>query len=137
MSDELPIALSAESAAVITGHCERTGLTRAAAVEDLLARGAQQVDLRSLRGAVEEIRAYVIDTLHAVDALGPYAIAAVGLMAHWAAQSGSTRLSETEYAEAARDAGRATWDGHLAARDVAIPSRPASEQPSSSTPKEP
>jgi hypothetical protein len=137
MTEEPPIALSEQSAALITKHCERTGLTRAAAIEDLLARGAQQVDLRAVRGMLEEVRAYVIDTLHAVDAAGPYAIAALELMAHWSTQSGAARLSESEYAEAARDAGRANWDGHLAARNVAIPSRPVSEQPSSAFQQEP
>jgi hypothetical protein len=42
-------------------------------------------------------------------------------------------LTEVEYAEAARDAGRATWDGHLAARAVPLPLRPAAEQPSGAT----
>lgn len=137
MTEELPIALSEESAALITKHCEITGMTRAAAIEDLLARGAQQVDLRAVRGMLEEVRAHVIDMLQAVDTAGPYAIATLSLMAHWSTQSGASRLSETEYADAALDAGRANWDGHLAARSVAIPSRPVSEQPSSAFSQEP
>jgi hypothetical protein len=131
MSDEQAIALSPAAVATITAHCESTGLTRAAAVEDLLARGARQVDLREMREAVEDVRAHVIDTLRAVDALGPYAIAALSLMAHWSANTGTTKLTEAEYAETARDSGRANWDGHLLARGVSVPSRPASEQPSS------
>ncbi len=124
------VALSVEAAAIVTTHCERTGLTRAAAIEDLLARGAQQVDVQAVRGMVEEVRAYVIDTLRALDASGPYAIAGLSLMAHWAARTGAATLGEREYAEAALDAGRAGWDGHLAARAVALPSRPAAEQSS-------
>ncbi len=125
---DTPIALSHESASLVSAHCMRTGLTRAAAVEDLLHRGAAHFDLRELRGAVESIRATTLDTFDALDALGPYAIAALSLMAHWATHTGTAKLSEVEYAEAARDAGRATWDGHLATRAIPVPSRPASEQ---------
>ncbi len=128
---DAPITLSHASVELISAHCARTGLTRAAAVEDLLQRGAAQFDLRELRGTVESIRATTIDTFDALDALGPYAIAALSLMAHWATHTGAAKLSEVEYAEAARDAGRATWDGHLATRAIPLPSRPATEQPSS------
>ena len=130
------VALSPKAVAIVTAHCERTGLTRAAAIEDLLARGAQQVDVQAVRGMVEEVRAYVIDTLRALDAAGPYAIAGLSLMAHWAARTGATTLGEREYAEAALDAGRAGWDGHLASRAVALPSRQAAEQPSFTTTRE-
>ncbi len=132
MSDAA-ITLSPAISDVVSAHCMRTGLTRAAAVEDLLQRGAAQFDLRELRGAVEDIRAAVLDTFDGLDALAPYAIAALSLMAHWATHSGSSKLSEVEYAEAARDAGRATWDGHLASRAVPLPMRPAADQPSHAT----
>ena len=133
MTDD-PIELSIASANLVSAHCARTGLTRAAAVEDLLQRGAAQFELRELRSAVESIRAVTLDTFDALDALGPYAIAALSLMAHWATHTGTAKLSEVEYAEAARDAGRATWDGHLATRAIPLPLRPASEQPSGAQP---
>jgi hypothetical protein len=132
MSDT-PIVLTPETADLVSAHCARTGLTRAAAIEDLLHRGAEQFDLRELRATTETIRVTVLDTFEALDALGPYAIAALSLMAHWATHTGPSRLTEVEYAEAARDAGRATWDGHLAARAVPLPLRPAAEQPSGAT----
>ena len=129
MTDDA-VTLSTASAALVSAHCERTGLSRAAAIEELLARGAQHVDLARLRSTVEDIRAVTYDTLLALDALAPYGIAALGLMAHWATHTGTTKLGEVEYAEAARDTGRATWDGHLAARGVPLPPRPAADQPS-------
>jgi hypothetical protein len=129
---DAPIALSSTVAELITAHCARTGLSRAQAVEDLLRRGAQQVDLVHVRDAVDDIRATTLDTLHALDALAPYGIAALGLLAHWAARTGTTKLREEEYAEAARDNGRATWDGHLIARAIPLPMRPLSDQPSDS-----
>ncbi len=128
--DHDAIELSPEAADLVTAHCAQTGLTRAAAIDDLLQRGAQRLELARLREAVEDIRATVVDTLQALDAMAPYAIAGLSLLAHWATRTGTTRLGEVEYAEAARDAGRATWDGHLAARGVPLPSRPASEQAS-------
>jgi hypothetical protein len=132
MSDttDTPIMLSSATADLVRSHCARTGLTRAAAIEDLLRRGAAQFDLRELRATVEDIRATALDTFEALDALGPYAIAALSLMAHWATHTGTSKLNEIEYAEAARDAGRATWDGHLVTRAIPLPLRPAAEQPS-------
>jgi hypothetical protein len=117
---------------LITAHCARTGLSRVQAVEDLLQRGAQEVDLVHVRDAVDDIRAATLDTLHALDALAPYGIAALGLLAHWATRTGTTKLREEEYASAALDNGRATWDGHLIARTIPLPLRPLSEQPSDS-----
>lgn len=130
-----PIALSSEADALVRAHCERTGLTLEAAVDDLIQRGAAQLNLRDLRDTSEHIRAMVDDTYQALDALAPYAIAALSLMAHWATHSCTTRLGEVEYAEAARDTGRATWDGHLASRGLMLPLRPAADQPAGSLPE--
>lgn len=123
------VALSAEADAIVRAHAERTGLTLGAALEDLVRRGAAQVDVREIRDAVDEIRAKAEDTYQALDALAPYAIAALGVMAHWGTRSGSANLGEVEYAEAALDTARATWDGQTAARGLALPIRPAAEQP--------
>jgi len=130
-----PIALSTEADEIVRAHCERTGLTLDAALDELIHRGAAQLSLRDLRDTTEHIRATVDDTYQALDTLAPYAIAALSLMAHWATHSGSTKLGEVEYAEAARDTGRATWDGHLASRGLALPMRPAAEQPAPRPPE--
>lgn len=123
------ITLSAEADEIVRAHAQDTGLTVEAALDELIHRGAQELNLRDLRDAIESIRATVDDTYQALDVVTPYAIAALGLMAHWATRSSPTRLDEVDYAHAALDTGRAAWDGHIGARGLKLPTRPAAEQP--------
>lgn len=122
------LTLTDDQIALLDAYCERTGLTHAAAVDDLLRRGVAQVDLRDVRLDVQDIRALVLDLVAAQDAFAPYAIACLSLLAHWSVTSGSSSLSEVEYQDVALDTARAIWDGLLAGRGVPPPPRPAAER---------
>jgi hypothetical protein len=117
----LTTTLSEELNAIVEAHAESLGSTPTSALDDLIRRGAAQVDWREIRESVEDIRSNVLDTFAALDTLAPYTLANLQLLAHWAARAGSTKLDEITYAQEARTVGRATWDSHLAQLGVARP----------------
>ncbi len=124
----LTVTLTEDVNAIVEAHAARRGSTADAALEDLIRRGAAHVDWREIRESVEDIRSTALDTFAALDALAPYSLATLQLLAHWAARTGSTKLDEVAYAEEARAVGRTTWDSHLTALLVPEPSR-ASDEP--------
>lgn len=122
----LTVTLTEDVNAIVEAHAARRGSTAAAALEDLIRRGAAHVDWREIRESVEDIRSTAFDTFAALDALAPYTLATLQLLAHWAARTGTTKLDEVAYAEEARAVGRANWEGHLAALGIP-PATPASD----------
>ena len=119
----LTVTLTEDVSAIVEAHAARQGSTAEAALEDLVRRGAAQVDWREIRESVEDIRSTALDTFAALDALAPYSLATLQLLAHWAARTGSTKLDEVAYAEEARAVGRATWDGQMAGLAVLNPTQ--------------
>lgn len=119
----LTVTLTEDVKTVVEAHATRQGSTAEAALEDLVRRGAAQVDWREIRESVEDIRSTALDTFAALDALAPYSLATLQLLAHWAARTGSTKLDEVAYAEEARAVGRATWDGQMAGLAVLNPTQ--------------
>lgn len=119
----LTVTLTEDVSAIVEAHAARQGSTAEAALEDLVRRGAAQVDWREIRESVEDIRSTALDTFAALDALAPYSLATLQLLAHWAARTGSTKLDEVAYAEEARAVGRATWDGRMAGLAVLNPTQ--------------
>lgn len=109
----LTVTLTDEVKAIVEAHAASRGSTAEAALEDLIRRGTAHVEWREIRESVEDIRSTTLDTFAALDALAPYTLATLQLLAHWAARTGSTKLDEIAYAEEARAVGRASWDGDL------------------------
>ncbi len=124
----MTITLSEEVAALVLAYCERTGATREAAVDDLVRRGLTHVDVHDIRQDVQDIRAAVLDLEGAHDALAPYSIAVLSVLAHWSVKTGGTALNEVKYQDIALDTGRLIWDALLAGRGIPIPDRPPSER---------
>jgi hypothetical protein len=124
----MTITLSEEVAALVLAYCERTGATREAAVDDLVRRGLTHVDVGDMRQDVQDIRAAVLDIEGAQDALAPYAIAVLSVLAHWSVKTGGTTLSEVKYQNIALDTGRLIWDALLADRGIPVPERPPAER---------
>lgn len=110
----LTVTLTTDANAMVQAHAGRQGSTAEAAVEDLIRRGAAHVDWREIRESVEDIRSTALETFAALDALAPYTIATLQLLAHWAAKASSTTLDELAYAQEAREVGRLAWGGHRA-----------------------
>lgn len=129
----MTITLSDEAAALVGGYCERTGLAREAAVEDLLRRGFERVEWRELRDDLRDTRAAVLDLVAGQDALAPYTVALLSMLAHWSAKSGGAKLSEEEYQALALDTARMIWDALLASRGIPVPARPLAEQPATAS----
>lgn len=125
----LTVTLTEDVNAIVEAHATRRGATAEATLEDLIRRGAAHVEWREIRESVEDIRSTALDTFAALDALAPYTLATLQLLAHWAARTGSTKLDEVSYAREARDVGRGTWDSHLAQLGIAPPV--GSDEPSS------
>ena len=119
----LTVTLTKHVTAIVESHAARHGSTAEAALEDLVRRGATQVEWREIRESVEDIRSTALDTLAALDALAPYSLATLQLLAHWAARTGSTKLDEVAYAEEARAVGRAAWEGQMAGLAVLNPTQ--------------
>ncbi len=122
------VELSDEAATLLAGHCERTGQSRELAIEDIVRRGVAQLDLRDVRDDVRDVRTAMLDLVAGQDALAPYAIALLSILAHWSVRTGGAALSEVEYQKIALDTGRLIWDALLTGRGIPIPARPASEQ---------
>jgi hypothetical protein len=78
----LTTTLSEELNAIVEAHAASLGSTPTSALDDLIRRGAAQVDWREVRKSVEDIRSTVIDTFAALDAMAPYALASLQLLAH-------------------------------------------------------
>ena len=123
----MTITLTDELAALVGAHAERTGLTREAAADDLLRRGFTHVELREMRDDVADMRAAVLDLVAGQDALAPYTVALLSILAHWSARSGGAKLSEEEYQTVALDTARLIWDALLAGRGIPVPARPLAE----------
>lgn len=119
----LTVTLTEDVKTIVEAHATRQGSTTEAALDDLIRRGATHVEWREIRESVEDIRSTALDTFAALDALAPYSLGTIQLLAHWAARAGSTKLDEVAYAEEARAVGRATWDGILAGLAVPDPTR--------------
>lgn len=117
----LTVTLTEDVKTIVEAHATRQGSTTEAALDDLIRRGATHVEWREIRESVEDIRSTALDTFAALDALAPYTLATLQLLAHWAARTGSTKLDEVAYAHEARAVGRAAWESHLAQRGVAQP----------------
>lgn len=122
------LTLTEDQIALLDSYCERTGLAHDAALDDLLRRGVAQVDLRDLRLDVQDIRATTLDLVAAQDALAPYVVACLSVLAHWSVSSGSSSLNEVEYQDIALDTARAIWDALLAGRGIPAPLRPPAER---------
>lgn len=114
----LTVTLTEDMNAIVEAHAARQGATAEAALEDLIRRGAAHVEWREIRESVEDIRSTALDTFAALDALAPYNLATLQLLAHWAARTGGTTLEETAYAQEASAVGRASWDSHLASLGI-------------------
>lgn len=123
----MTITLSSELDALVSAHAERTGLAREAAVDDLLRRGFAHVELREMRDDVADMRAAVLDLVAGQDALAPYTIALLSLLAHWSVRGGGAKLTEEEYQALALDTARLIWDALLAGRGIPVPARPLPE----------
>ena len=123
----LTVTLTEDVNAIVEAHAARQGSTAEAAMEDLIRRGAAHVDWREIGESVEDIRSTALDTFAALDALAPYSLATLQLLAHWAARAGSTKLDEVTYSREARAVGRATWDTHLAELGMAMPTGSAED----------
>lgn len=122
------VALPDELAERITSHCARSGCSQEQGVLDLLRRGLAEADLADMRSDVQDLRAMTADLLATHDALAPYVIATLALLAHRQASGANATLTETEYQEIALDTARLIWDAVLAGRGVPIPERPAGER---------
>ena len=120
----LETADSPRGDALVRAYAEHTGLTREGAVNDLLRRGFTHVELREMRNDVADMRAAVLDLAAGQDALAPYTIALLSILAHWSAKSGGARLTEEEYQALALDTARLIWDSLLAGRGIPVPARP-------------
>lgn len=127
----MTITLSEEAMALVGGYCQRTGLTHEAALEDLLRRGFERIEWRELRDDVADVRGAMLDLVAGQDALAPYSVALLGLLAHWIVTGGGAKLSEEEFHAVALDNGRQVWDALLAGRGIPAPARPLAEQPAS------
>ena len=123
----MTFSLSAETAAFVSAHAERTGLTHEAALDDVVRRGLAQLDWRAMRDDLADVRASIVDLLASQDALAPYTVALLTLLAHWSAKTGASKVSEEEYQAVALDTARLIWDALLASRGVPPPLRPAAE----------
>lgn len=123
------VALPEDLSERIASYCARLGCSQESGILDLLRRGLVEVDLTDVRRDVQDLGAMTIDLSATHDALAPYVIATLALLAHRQAASASATLSETEYQELALDTARLIWDAVLAGRGVPIPERPASERP--------
>lgn len=123
----MTITLTDELDALVTAHAARTGLTQEAVVDDLLRRGFAHMELRQMRDDVADMRAAVLDLVAGQDALAPYTIALLSILAHWSAKSGGAKLTEEEYQALALDTARLIWDSLLAGRGIPVPARPLAE----------
>lgn len=124
----LTVTLTEDVNAIVEAHAAGRGTTVEAALEDLIHRGAAHVEWREIRESVEDIRSTALDTFAALDALAPYTLAALQLLAHWAARSGSTKLDEVAYAQEARAVGRASWEADLTLLGIQAPGEFADDQ---------
>jgi hypothetical protein len=123
----MTFSLTPETAAFVSAHAERTGLTHEAALDDLVRRGLAQLDWRAMRDDLADVRASIVDLLAGQDALAPYTVALLTLLAHWSAKTGAAKVSEEEYQTVALDTARLIWDALLASRGVPPPPRPVAE----------
>jgi len=123
----MTITLTDELTALVSAHAARTGLTQEAALDDLLRRGFAHVELREMRDDVADMRAALLDLVAGQDALAPYTLAALSLLAHWSVRSGGAKLTEEEYQALALDTARLIWDSLLAGRGIPVPERPLAE----------
>ncbi len=124
---KMTIELSDETAALVSAHAARTGLAQEAAIDDLVRRGLAQLDWRAMRDDLADVRASIVDLLAGQDALAPYTVALLTLLAHWSAKTGASKVSEEEYQAVALDTARLIWDALLAGRGVPAPARPPAE----------
>jgi len=119
----LTTTLSEELNAIVEAHAERSGSTPTSALDDLIRRGAAQVDWREIREGIEDIRSTAIDTFAALDAIGPYSLATLQLLAHWAARSEASKFDELAYSQEALAVAGASWDATLTASGIPLPPR--------------
>ncbi len=123
----MKIDLSEESAALVSAHAAHAGLTLEAAVDDLVRQGMARVEWRTMRDDLADVRAAMVDLVGGQDALAPYTVASLGLLAHWSAAARGSKVSEEQYQAIALGTARAIWDALLAGRGIPVPARPLGE----------
>jgi hypothetical protein len=96
----------------LEAHAKASGTNRSDAIRECLEVGMEAVQLRQgvPAGRVDDIIGRLDDVLLALDAIGPSTLGTLRLLAHWAAQDGSVKVSEDEVVTEVRAIGSEEWD---------------------------
>jgi hypothetical protein len=107
----------------VGAYAGREGLTVGEAVSALLYLGLEFAERQrtGLKEDIEDLQRELRDLRQMVDVLGPAALGAQRILAHWAAQTGGLRVSEDELLAEGRLVAEEEWQGQLAERGLFSP----------------
>ena len=107
----------------VDAYASREGLTLGEAISALLYLGLEFAERQrtGLKEDIEDLQRELRDLRQMVDVIGPAALAAPRILAHWAAQTGGLRVSEDELLAEGQLVADEEWQGHLAERGLISP----------------
>jgi hypothetical protein len=107
----------------VGAYASREGLTLGEAISALLYLGLEFAERQrtGLKEDIEDLQRDLRDLRQMVDVIGPAALAAPRILAHWAAQTGGLRVSEDELLSEGQLVADEEWQGHLAERGLISP----------------
>ena len=107
----------------VDAYASREGLTLGEAISALLYLGLEFAERQrtGLKEDIEDLQRDLRDLRQMVDVIGPAALAAPRILAHWAAQTGGLRVSEDELLSEGQLVADEEWQGHLAERGLISP----------------
>jgi hypothetical protein len=121
--DEIGVRLDDGLQERVGAYASREGLTLGEAISALLYLGLEFAERQrtGLKEDIEDLQRDLRDLRQMVDVIGPAALAAPRILAHWAAQTGGLRVSEDELLSEGQLVADEEWQGHLAERGLLSP----------------
>jgi len=122
--EDVAIKLEPDLQARVQAFAEKEVLTLDEAMSALLELGMEFAGRQraGLRELVEDVQHDLNELREMVDVLGPAALGAQRILAHWAAQTGGLRVSEDELLAEGRMVASEEWQSQLAERGLLSPS---------------
>lgn len=121
--DEIGVRLDDGLQERVGAYASREGMTLGEAISALLYLGLEFAERQrtGLKEDIEDLQRDLRDLRQMVDVIGPAALAAPRILAHWAAQTGGLRVSEDELLAEGQLVADEEWQGHLAERGLISP----------------
>jgi hypothetical protein len=106
----------------IEGHARDSGMSRSGAIRECLAAGIEAIQAHSgVPGrSLEELFGKIELVLLALDLIGPPTLGTQRLLAHWASQEGTVKVSEDELLAELRFVSSDEWDQAIAEGERAL-----------------